>query len=108
MWAVGHTVGTLKSDESRQTGLLPPTDSQSSRMPHAVIGSSTRVAHNAAQVGVWFHVDARAKTIDSLVKKLLTKQHHTFETLPDKVGARVIIRYRADVDKVVDKSTNTL
>src|SRR5208282_2154821 len=27
---VGHTVRTLKSDESQQTGLLPPTDSQSS------------------------------------------------------------------------------
>jgi hypothetical protein len=26
---VGHTVRTLKSDESQQTGLPPPTDSQS-------------------------------------------------------------------------------
>jgi ppGpp synthetase/RelA/SpoT-type nucleotidyltranferase len=54
-------------------------------------------------LGVWFYVQARAKTIDSLVKKLLTKQHHTFESLPDKVGVRVVIRYRADVDKVVEK-----
>jgi putative GTP pyrophosphokinase len=38
-----------------------------------------------------------------LVKKLLTKQHHTLESLPDKVGARVIIRYRADVEKVVER-----
>ncbi len=28
VWVVGHTVRTLKSDESQQTGLLPPTDSQ--------------------------------------------------------------------------------
>ena len=54
-------------------------------------------------IGIWFHVESRAKTLDSLVKKLLTKHHHEFETLPDKVGVRVIIRYRADIDKVVEK-----
>jgi putative GTP pyrophosphokinase len=48
-------------------------------------------------------VDARAKTIDSSVKKLLTKRRYTFESLPDKVGARAIIRYRKDVDKVIEK-----
>jgi putative GTP pyrophosphokinase len=62
-----------------------------------------RLRDSLKSVGVWFYVEARAKTIDSLVKKLLTKQHHTFESLPDKVGARVIIRYRADVDKVVER-----
>jgi len=55
-----------------------------------------RLRDSLKPVGVWFQVDARAKTIDSLVKKLLTKHQHTFETLPDKVGARVTIRYRAD------------
>jgi ppGpp synthetase/RelA/SpoT-type nucleotidyltranferase len=54
-------------------------------------------------LGIWFTVDSRAKTVDSLVKKLLTKRVHTFETLPDKVGARIIIRFRADVDKVVER-----
>jgi ppGpp synthetase/RelA/SpoT-type nucleotidyltranferase len=62
-----------------------------------------RLRDSLQPVGVWFQVEARAKTIDSLVKKLLTKQHHTFESLPDKVGARVIIRYRADVDKVIER-----
>ena len=62
-----------------------------------------RLLNSLKPLGVWFHVEARAKTIDSLVKKLLTKQHHTFESLPDKVGARVIIRYRGDVDKVIEK-----
>ena len=28
VWVVGHTVRTLKSDESEQTGLLSPTNSQ--------------------------------------------------------------------------------
>jgi ppGpp synthetase/RelA/SpoT-type nucleotidyltranferase len=62
-----------------------------------------RLRDSLKPLGVWFHVEARAKTIDSLVKKLLTKQRHTFESLPDKVGARVIIRYRTDVEKVIDK-----
>jgi ppGpp synthetase/RelA/SpoT-type nucleotidyltranferase len=62
-----------------------------------------RLRESLKPVGVWFHVEARAKTIDSLVKKLLTKKNHSFESLPDKVGARVIIRYRADVDKVINQ-----
>ncbi len=44
-----------------------------------------RLLDSLKPLGVWFHVEARAKTTDSLVKKLLTKQHHTFESLPDKV-----------------------
>jgi ppGpp synthetase/RelA/SpoT-type nucleotidyltranferase len=62
-----------------------------------------RLRDSLKPLGIWFHVEARAKTIDSLVKKLLTKQHHTFENLPDKVGARVIIRYRTDVDRVIER-----
>jgi len=53
-------------------------------------------------LGIWFEISARAKEVDSLVKKLLRKPH-TFETLPDKVGARIIIRYRSDLQRVVDK-----
>jgi ppGpp synthetase/RelA/SpoT-type nucleotidyltranferase len=64
---------------------------------------AARLRESLKPIGIWFHVEARAKTIDSLVKKVLIKKHHTFESLPDKVGARVIIRYRADVDKVIDK-----
>ena len=62
-----------------------------------------RLRDSLKPVGIWYVVDARAKTVDSLVKKLLTKQHHTFESLPDKVGARIVIRYRADIDKVVKR-----
>lgn len=63
---------------------------------------AARLQASLKTIGIWLHVEARAKTIDSLVKKLLTKKHHTFESLPDKVGARVIIRYRSDVDRVTD------
>jgi putative GTP pyrophosphokinase len=62
-----------------------------------------RLRDSLKSLGIWFQVEAREKTIDSLVKKLLTKRHHTFESLPDKVGARVVIRYRTDVDKVIEK-----
>lgn len=62
-----------------------------------------RLRDSLKPVGIWLHVEARAKTTDSLVKKLLTKRHHTFENLPDKVGARIIIRYRSDVDRVIDR-----
>ena len=63
---------------------------------------ATRLQASLKPIGIWFHVEARAKTVDSLVKKLLTKKQHTFESLPDKVGARVVIRYRSDVDKVTE------
>ena len=62
-----------------------------------------RLQRSLKPIGIWFEVDSRAKTIDSLVKKLLTKRGHTFETLPDKVGVRIIIRYRADVDGVIER-----
>lgn len=62
-----------------------------------------RLQESLKPIGISFDVNSRAKTIDSLVKKLLTKKGHTFETLPDKVGVRVIIRYRADLQKVIER-----
>jgi ppGpp synthetase/RelA/SpoT-type nucleotidyltranferase len=53
-------------------------------------------------LGIWFEVSARAKEVDSLVKKLLRKHAHTFESLPDKVGARIVVRYRSDIQRVAD------
>jgi ppGpp synthetase/RelA/SpoT-type nucleotidyltranferase len=62
-----------------------------------------RLRQSLKPLGIWFTVDSRAKTVDSLVKKLLNKRDHTFDTLPDKVGVRIIIRYRADEDRIVEK-----
>ncbi|HVS80949.1 MAG TPA: hypothetical protein VHE60_04385 [Pyrinomonadaceae bacterium] len=50
--------------------------------------------------GIWCETTFRAKEIHSLVKKLL-KGKHAYETLPDKVGARCMLRYFSDVDVVV-------
>jgi ppGpp synthetase/RelA/SpoT-type nucleotidyltranferase len=75
------------------------------RPKHEAFGRliEARLHGSLKPIGIWFDVNSRAKTIDSLVKKLLTKRGHTFETLPDKVGVRVIIRYRGDVAKVIGK-----
>jgi ppGpp synthetase/RelA/SpoT-type nucleotidyltranferase len=42
----------------------------------------------------------RAKEIDSLLKKLILKPHKTYETLTDKAGIRVIVKFTEDVDAV--------
>lgn len=52
--------------------------------------------------GFWFEVSARAKEVDSLVKKLLKKKKHSYKSLPDKVGARVILRFRSDIQPALD------
>jgi len=50
--------------------------------------------------GVWCDTSSRPKEPHSLVKKLL-KGKHTYETLPDKVGARCIVRHLSDLDSVI-------
>jgi ppGpp synthetase/RelA/SpoT-type nucleotidyltranferase len=54
-------------------------------------------------LGLWFVVSSRAKAIDSLVKKLLRDRTHTLKSLPDRVGARIVIRYRSEIDRIVEK-----
>jgi ppGpp synthetase/RelA/SpoT-type nucleotidyltranferase len=60
----------------------------------------TRLTALAKEVGIYAEVFSRAKETDSLVKKLILKQHLTYETLPDKVGARAIVRYRSELRPV--------
>jgi ppGpp synthetase/RelA/SpoT-type nucleotidyltranferase len=38
--------------------------------------------------------------VDSLVKKLLLKTEHTYDSLPDKVGARVVFKHLSDSARV--------
>jgi ppGpp synthetase/RelA/SpoT-type nucleotidyltranferase len=51
--------------------------------------------------GVWFEITSRAKTVDSLVKKLIKKPKHSYQSLPDKAGVRVVVRYRRDLSLVM-------
>jgi ppGpp synthetase/RelA/SpoT-type nucleotidyltranferase len=73
------------------------------RPRHEAFGSlvQDRIKGLLKPLGIWFEVTARAKEIDSLVKKLWRKPAHTFETLPDKVGSRIVIRYRSDIQRAV-------
>jgi ppGpp synthetase/RelA/SpoT-type nucleotidyltranferase len=58
--------------------------------------------------GVWFEVSSRSKSVDSLIKKLIKKPQHTFESIPDKIGVRVIVRYRSDLEKIIPALTDAL
>lgn len=53
------------------------------------------------QLGIAADLSARTKDVHSLVKKLLTKQHLTYENMPDKVGARIVVRYLSEISKVL-------
>jgi ppGpp synthetase/RelA/SpoT-type nucleotidyltranferase len=64
----------------------------------------SRLRDLLSTLGVWFSVEVRAKEVDSLIKKLM-RGHHSYESLPDKVGVRVILRYRKDVPKIVEEIT---
>lgn len=61
---------------------------------------SRRVKDAIKPLGIWCDVSARAKELDSLIKKLITKPHHTYESIPDKSGVRVIVKYRNDVARI--------
>jgi ppGpp synthetase/RelA/SpoT-type nucleotidyltranferase len=66
-----------------------------------------RVVFAMKQAGVVCNVTARAKAIDSLVKKLIKKPDHTYDSLPDKVGARLVVRYRSEIEDVVSLLSST-
>jgi ppGpp synthetase/RelA/SpoT-type nucleotidyltranferase len=44
---------------------------------------------------------ARAKELHSLIKKLIKKPSHSYETVSDKAGVRCIVRYLSDLEAVV-------
>jgi ppGpp synthetase/RelA/SpoT-type nucleotidyltranferase len=52
------------------------------------------------QNGVYGHVTKRTKAADSLLKKLLRKPHHTYETLSDKAAMRVVVRFANEIPAV--------
>jgi putative GTP pyrophosphokinase len=56
-----------------------------------------RLGSITKQLGIYAQVSAREKETHSLVKKLIRKPHLSYETLPDKVGARVVVRYRSEL-----------
>jgi ppGpp synthetase/RelA/SpoT-type nucleotidyltranferase len=51
--------------------------------------------------GIWAEVGGRAKEVDSLVKKLIKKHRHTYDSIPDKAGVRVIVRYKDEIQPAI-------
>lgn len=48
--------------------------------------------------GKWFEVSSRAKELDSLIRKLIKKPNHTYDSLGDKCGVRLVFRHKSDID----------
>lgn len=61
---------------------------------------ANRLRSELRRKGIWGDVQSRAKDIDSLVRKLVRKSHHSYESLSDKAGVRVIVRYKSELDTV--------
>jgi len=56
--------------------------------------------------GIWIDVTSRPKEMDSLIRKLIKKPEHTYDSLGDKAGVRVIVRYKDEIQSVL-KITGT-
>ncbi len=53
-----------------------------------------------SELGISAQVSARAKEVYSLVKKLIAKKHLNYASVTDKVGARIVVRYRSELPRV--------
>lgn len=62
-----------------------------------------RLSLVAMDLGIYAEITAREKETHSLVKKLIRKPRLTYETLPDKVGARIVVRYRSELAPIEDR-----
>jgi putative GTP pyrophosphokinase len=52
--------------------------------------------------GILADVTSRPKDIDSVIKKLILKPEHTYESLGDKTGVRAIVRYKDEITPVLE------
>jgi ppGpp synthetase/RelA/SpoT-type nucleotidyltranferase len=60
------------------------------------------------RAGIFAEVHHRAKDMDSLIKKLITKPHHSYRSIPDKAGVRVIVRYTHEIEPVLEIAAKLL
>lgn len=58
--------------------------------------------------GIWAEVRARPKELDSLIRKLIQKPDHTYDTLGDKAGVRVIVRYKDEINFILEIADRVL
>lgn len=52
--------------------------------------------------GIWAEVSGRAKEVDSLIRKLIKKPHHDYDSIGDKSGIRIILRYKDEIKPVLE------
>lgn len=52
--------------------------------------------------GIWAEVSFRAKEIDSLIRKLIKKPKHDYNSIGDKCGIRAIVRYKSEIQPILD------
>jgi putative GTP pyrophosphokinase len=51
---------------------------------------------------LYAEVSSRTKEVHSLVKKLIAKPQYEYDNLPDKVGIRIVVRYRAQTSHALE------
>src|SRR6266446_242308 len=54
------------------------------------------------RAGILAEVSSRAKEVDSLIKKLILKPQYAYESLGDKAGVRVVVRYKDEIEPVLE------
>jgi ppGpp synthetase/RelA/SpoT-type nucleotidyltranferase len=59
------------------------------------------LALGVQRAGIFAQFDHRAKSIESLVKKLARKPEHSYESLSDKAGVRIVVRHKHEIDPVL-------
>jgi ppGpp synthetase/RelA/SpoT-type nucleotidyltranferase len=67
-----------------------------------------RLAVALKKRGMWAKVDSRAKEIDSLIRKLITKPKYSYDTLGDKLGIRIILKYKDEISDALDAARTVL
>jgi ppGpp synthetase/RelA/SpoT-type nucleotidyltranferase len=61
-----------------------------------------RIRSIVSGAGIAAQISGRPKEVHSLVKKLLAKPHLNYQNMPDKVGARVVVRYLHETSGVLE------
>src|SRR5260370_25591224 len=58
------------------------------------------IRQHIKKAGIYADVYGRAKELDSLLKKLLAKKVLSYETLRDKAGVRIVVRFPSEINLV--------
>ena len=69
---------------------------------------SEALAKGVQRAGIFAQYEHRAKAMESLIKKLIRKPEHTYESLPDKAGVRIVVRYKHEIDPVLEIAAEIL